>query len=135
MSSATPDEDLPGGGGGGAHCANGETRGFYQVLLECRSGNGLYWRLICDDIQVDINPDRVLIQHGANVTVEVRSDKIITRAPVLEHHGNISIDGDVHITGDVVVEKDVVASEVSLTQHIHLDPGNAAPFTGRPASS
>lgn len=116
MTTAIPDDDLPGGGGG--HCASGETHGYYQELFECRSGNGLYWRLICDDIEVDINPDRVLIKNGTNIEVSISSggvlvkngpnvslevlpDKIVTKAPLLEHFGNFRIHGQLISAPDV----------------------------------
>lgn len=129
MTSAVPDEDLP-GGGGGAYCARGETRGYYQEVLECLSGNGLYWRIICGEgVEIDVNPTRVLVKSGGS-TVEVSSgstlikkgdcsvevsgesvlvkngddvsldllpDKILSRAPVLEHTGNLRVDGSISV--------------------------------------
>lgn len=87
--SAIPDEDLP--TESGDYCAKGETYGFFQELFECRSGNDLYYRLICGGIELDIHPDRILMRHGLDVSLEVRADRIVSRAPVFEHTGDFKV--------------------------------------------
>lgn len=98
--SATPDPDLP-GGGGGTQCVASEMHGHYVDIHECRAGNGLFYRLILgDNIEFDIHPDRILLRHG-QARVEVRADKIITQAPLLEHHGDLHVKGDVTAEGNI----------------------------------
>jgi hypothetical protein len=106
--SAIPDEDLPGGSPGDDYCAQGEMRGYFSDLLECRSGNGLFYRLLCNDsVEFDINPDRVLVRHGqvrlevrqdrllmsngADVELRLEDDRIVSRAPRFEHTGEFHV--------------------------------------------
>lgn len=66
--------------------------------------------MLGDNIEFDIHPERVLLRHG-EVRMEVRADKIITKAPLLEHTGNMKVIGDVEITGDAAVGGFLDASE------------------------
>ncbi len=144
---ADPDPDLP-GGGGGDHCGSGESHGFFLDIHECRSGNGLFYRLILgENIEFDIHPTRVLVRHG-DVRLEVRADKIVTSAPVLEHTGRLNVTGDVEVTGNVAVNGTVDATvdvkagveDISLVNHRHRYDGWGATGayagnTGKPTAS
>lgn len=113
-SPAVADPDLP-GGGGSEECASGESHGYYLDIHQCRSGGELYYRLILgDNIEFDIHPTRILLRHG-DVRMEVRSDKIITQAPLLEHTGNINVIGNIDVTGDVTAGPE----NISLINHRH----------------
>lgn len=144
---AEPDPDLP-GGGDGDHCGSGESHGFFLDIHECRSGNGLFYRLMLgDNIEFDIHPQRVLLRHG-EVRMEVRADKIITEAPLLEHTGKMKVIGDLEITGDADVGGSVDASvdvtagadNISLVNHRHQYDGWGAgggysATTGKPRAT
>jgi len=126
---AQADIDLP--NEDGDHCGHGETHGLLFDLYECRSGNGLYYRLVLgNNIEFDIHPDRVLLRHGG-VRLEVRDDKIVSHAPLLEHHGDMKIHGDVDVTGTVHADVDVVGGVISLVEHTH---GHPMGETGSPST-
>lgn len=105
---AVPDADLP-GAGDGDQCGIAQVKGFFIEALECPTEGGLFFRIICDQTQFDIHPTRILVSHGANVSLELHSDKIITKAPILEHTGNMKVTGDLEVTHDIKAGRDIDA--------------------------
>lgn len=93
---AIKDGDHP--SGGGSTCSTARLRGFNSEILQCN--NGIWYRLFLgDNIQLDFNPDRILLKHG-DTLLEVKSDGVYV-------DGDLFVNGNLTVSEDVVVEKDI----------------------------
>ena len=116
---AVKDPDHP--SGGASSCSESEMRGYFVKLYPCVNDGNLYYRIKQgDDIELDFNPERVIVKHG-NTKAEIRSNEVNVESLNVNVVGNLNVDGDISSTGIMKSESDVLAlgGLVSLINHVH----------------
>lgn len=84
MSIAIPDPDLP--WGDGTECSVDEVAGLQIIATECPNGGGLFYRVTCGSVELDINPTRVRITGNVEVVGRITTDSLVVGGVNIENH-------------------------------------------------